>query len=91
MTNGTTKSGFSFELSDHIFEDYELTEALVNFVEKRTEANLVALERKLFDGAEDCKKAAHEFLKADKGYFTSADMELLISEIITAHNDLKNS
>lgn len=91
MTTGTTKSGFEFELRDHVFDDYEVNEAIVDFINERTTGNLVALEHKLFDGSEKCRENAREFLKGKKGYFTANEMEAFIAEILQARPDGKNS
>lgn len=91
MITGITESGFEFELRDHVFDDYEVNEAIVDFINERTTANLVALEHKLFDGSEKCRENAREFLKGEKGYFTANDMEALIAEILKARSEGKNS
>lgn len=90
MIKGTTESGFEFELSDRIKDDYEVIEALVRYFKKLTYENFVDFKDKMFAGAEDCEKRAKEFLRERDGYVKTSAVTELVFEIWNAAKELKN-
>lgn len=91
MIAGKTNSGFEFELADSIFEDYEVTEALCEYLDSKSYYNFVKLKKKMFKGSEDCEKRALDFLKNDDGTVTNAEMIRLVFDIWNSAKALKNS
>ena len=90
MITGKTESGFEFELSDRIKDDYEVIEALVRYIKKLTYENFVDFKDKMFAGAEECEKKAKEFLRERDGYVSVKAMNELVFEIWNAAKELKN-
>jgi hypothetical protein len=90
MITGKTKSGFEFEISERIKDDYEVIEALVKYFRSMTYDNFVTFKDKMFAGAEDCERKAKEFLRERDGYVTTRGMTELVFEIWNAAKELKN-
>lgn len=90
MIKGKTESGFEFELSDRIKDDYEVIEALVRYIKKLTYENFVDFKDKMFAGAEETEKRAKEFLRERDGYVSVKAMNELVFEIWNAAKELKN-
>lgn len=90
MITGKTESGFEFELSDRIKDDYEVIEALVRYIKKLTYENFVDFKDKMFAGAEECEKKAKDFLRERDGYVSVKAMNELVFEIWNAAKELKN-
>lgn len=90
MITGKTESGFEFEISERIKDDYEVIEALVRYFKKMTYDNFVTFKDKMFAGAEDCERKAKEFLRERDGYVTTRGMTELVFEIWNAAKELKN-
>lgn len=90
MIKGTTESGFEFELSDRVKDDFEVVEALVRYFKKLTYENFVDFKDKMFAGAEDCEKRAKDFLRERDGYVKTAALNELVFEIWNAAKELKN-
>ena len=90
MITGKTESGFEFEISEGIKDDYEVIEALVKYFRSMTYDNFVTFKDKMFAGAEDCERKAKEFLRERDGYVTTRGMTELVFEIWNAAKELKN-
>ena len=90
MIKGTTESGFEFELSDRVRDDFEVVEALVRYFKKLTYENFVDFKDKMFAGAEDCEKRAKDFLRERDGYVKTAALNELVFEIWNTAKELKN-
>ena len=90
MIKGTTESGFEFELSDRIKDDYEIIEALVRYFKNLTYQNFVDFKDRMFAGAEETEKKAKEFLRERDGYVSTRAMIELVFEIWNAAKELKN-
>lgn len=90
MITGKTESGFEFEISERIKDDYEVIEALVKYFRSMTYDNFVTFKDKMFAGAEDCERKAKEFLRERDGYVTTRGMTELVFEIWNAAKELKN-
>ena len=90
MITGKTESGFEFEISERIFDDYEVIEALVRYFRKMTYENFVIFKDLMFAGAEETEKKAKEFLKERDGYIKTAAMNELVFEIWNSAKALKN-
>lgn len=86
MIKGTLKSGFDFEISEAVFDDFELIElyAAVN----KNPIYLGALAEKLLGN--DQKKALVEHLRGDDGVVHTTDMMNALSEIEEAIPAAKN-
>lgn len=91
MITGKTKSGFKFELNDHVHEDYEVIEALVKFFRRTSYDNFIAFTEQMFRGAEDCEKRARDFLRERDGFVKTEAMQELVFDIWNASKELKNS
>lgn len=91
MITGTTKSGFEFELNDHVHEDYEVIEALVKFFRRTSYDNFVAFTEQMFRGAEDCEKRSRDFLRERDGFVSTEAMQELVFDIWNVSKELKNS
>ena len=90
MIKGKTESGFEFEISERVKDDYEVIEALVRYFKKLTYENFVDFKNKMFAGAEECEKKAKEFLREKDGYVSTRAMTELVFEIWNAAKELKN-
>lgn len=90
MITGKTESGFEFEISERIKDDYEVIEALVKYFRSMTYDNFVTFKDKMFAGAEECEKKAKEFLRERDGYVSTRAMTELVFEIWNAAKELKN-
>ena len=87
MIRGTTKSGFSFEIADDVFDDYELVEM---FVRQRTDKlEIVNITERLL-GPEQ-HEALKEHLKKRDGKVRLSAMTEEIAEIDSMLPTLKNS
>lgn len=86
MIKGTLKSGFDFEISEAVFDDFELIElyAAVN----KNPIYLGALAEKLL--GKDQKKALVEHLRGEDGIVHTTDMMNALSEIEEAIPAVKN-
>lgn len=86
MIKGTLKSGFDFEISEAVFDDFELIElyAAVN----KNPIYLGALAEKLLGN--DQKKALVEHLRGEDGIVHTTDMMNALSEIEEAIPAAKN-
>lgn len=86
MIKGTLKSGFDFEISEAVFDDFELIElyAAVN----KNPIYLGALAEKLLGN--DQKKALVEHLRGEDGIVHTTDMMNALSEIEEAIPAVKN-
>jgi hypothetical protein len=86
MIKGTLKSGFDFEISEAVFDDFELIElyAAVN----KNPIYLGALAEKLL--GKDQKKALVEHLRGEDGIVHTTDMMNALSEIEEAIPAAKN-
>lgn len=86
MIKGTLKSGFDFEISEAVFDDFELIElyAAVN----KNPIYLGALAEKLLGN--DQKKALVEHLRGEDGVVHTTDMMNALSEIEEAIPAAKN-
>lgn len=90
MITGKTESGFEFEISERIKDDYEVIEALVKYFRNMTYDNFVTFKDKMFAGAEECEKKAKDFLRGRDGYVSVKAMNELVFEIWNAAKELKN-
>lgn len=90
MIKGTTESGFEFEISERIKDDYEVIEALVRHFKSLTYENFVNFKDKMFEGSEDCEKRAKDFLRERDGYVKTSAVIELVFEIWNAAKELKN-
>ena len=90
MITGKTESGFEFELSERIRDDYEVIEALVRYFKKMTYENFVTFKDMMFAGAEETEKKAKDFLRERDGYVSTRAMTELVFEIWNAAKELKN-
>lgn len=86
MIKGTLKSGFDFEISEAVFDDFELIElyAAVN----KNPIYLGALAEKLL--GKDQKKALVEHLRGEDGIVHTTDIMNALSEIEEAIPAAKN-
>lgn len=87
MIRGTTKSGFSFELSDDLFDDFEMVEAFAKYNENPL--YLGALVEKLL-GAKQ-KAALVEHLRDENGRVRTSDIIKAVTDIEEAIPAAKNS
>lgn len=87
MIRGTTKNGFEFELSDDLFDDFELVEAFAKY--NKNPLFLGELAERLL-GA-DQKAALMEFLRGDDGKIRTSDMIRALTDIEEAIPAAKNS
>lgn len=90
MIKGKTESGFEFEISERIKDDYEIIEALVTYFRSMTYDNFVTFKQLMFRGAEECEKKAKDFLRERDGYVSVKAMNELVFEIWNAAKELKN-
>ena len=90
MITGKTESGFEFEISERIKDDYEVIEALVKYFRNMTYDNFVTFKQLMFRGAEECEKKAKDFLRERDGYVSVKAMNELVFEIWNAAKELKN-
>lgn len=90
MIKGKTESGFEFEISERIFDDYEVIEAMVRYFRSSTYNDFVTFKDLMFAGAEDCEKRAKAFLKERDGYIKTTAINTLVFEIWKAAKQLKN-
>lgn len=88
MKNGTTKSGFYFELKDEAFNDYELLEALRE-IDTGNESAIVTVIDRLLD--KEQKSALKEHLRDESGRVGAREMIAEIAEIMQISKEGKNS
>ena len=86
MIKGTLKSGFDFEISEAVFDDFELIELYAGV--NKNPIYLGALAEKLL--GKDQKKALVEHLRGEDGIVHTTDMMNALSEIEEAIPAAKN-
>lgn len=89
MLKGTTKSGFEYEVDKDAFDDMELIDALADVNSGRNILQLSTALQKIFDP--DQLKRLYAHVKNDKGRVPTEPVMDIITEIISADADEKNS
>lgn len=88
MIKGITKTGFSYELEDNVFDNMEL----VDTIAEATENDPVAVSRlvKLVLGTEQ-RKRLYDHLRTEDGRVPTAAVIETVGEIFTSFGQGKNS
>ena len=88
MIKGITKSGFSYELEENVFDNMEL----VDIIAEATENDPVAVSRlvKLVLGMEQ-RKRLYDHLRTEDGRVPTAAVFETVGEIFTSFGQGKNS
>jgi len=89
MYKGTTKSGFEYEVDEGVFDDMELIDALADVNSGRDGLQISTVIRKVFD--DEQRKNLYDHVRDDKGRVPTEPIMDIITEIINAGADGKNS
>lgn len=81
MITGRTEDGFEFEIDENKLDDFEFLEALEAMRDEDALSILKAM--RILYGEETLAKAK-AFVKAKKGYVSTAEMSKLFSEVVNA-------
>ena len=89
MLKGTTKSGFDYEVDESAFDDMEFIDALADVNSGRDGMQISTAIRKVFD--EEQRKRLYDHVRDEKGRVPTLPTVQILTEIIEASVDGKNS